>query len=248
MRPLLIALQFLTRLPVRLAEPPQPAELGRSMLCYPLVGLGLGVLLAAAAWGLAGMPVALGAALLLVFWVLLTGALHLDGLADSVDAWAGGRGERERTLELMKDPGSGPMGVSALVLVLLVKYGALSALLSQDRDGALLLMVVPLLGRSLLLLLFLTTPYVRPGGLGALPAAHLPRGVATAVLLLTAAAVAVTVPGAGWRALLAALVVFAFLRAAMRARLGGTTGDTAGALVEISEAAMLVAVVVFLPQ
>lgn len=246
MRPLLIALQFLTRLPVRLAEPPQARELGHSVLCYPLVGLALGLLLAAAAWGLGGIPVTLGAALLLLFWVLLTGALHLDGLADSIDAWAGGRGERARTLELMKDPRSGPMGVTALVMLLLVKYAALTTVLGQGRDAVLVL--APLLGRALLLLLFLTTPYVRPGGLGALPAAHLPREMAVAILAVTAVAVAALAGADGWRALVAAMIVFVLARAAMRRCLGGTTGDTAGALVEISEASILIAVAAFPPR
>ncbi|NCA91441.1 MAG: adenosylcobinamide-GDP ribazoletransferase, partial [Gammaproteobacteria bacterium] len=96
MRPFLIALQFLTRLPVRLTGELSAADLGRSLLYYPLVGLLLGGLLVAGGWLLAGgglltgvAPV-LAAALVLSLWVGLTGALHLDGLADMIDAWAGG--------------------------------------------------------------------------------------------------------------------------------------------------------------
>lgn len=107
MLPFWIALQFLSSLPIILPGMPKPQELGRSLLFYPLVG----VLFGAVLWGvsalLAGIPLMLHAALLLTVWVLLSGGLHLDGLADSADAWLGGFGDRERTLTIMKDPRSG---------------------------------------------------------------------------------------------------------------------------------------------
>jgi adenosylcobinamide-GDP ribazoletransferase len=239
-RPLLIALQFLTRVPVRLNRLPAPGEVGRSLLYYPLVGLLLGLLLATLAGLLAGLPSLLGAALLLVAWVLLTGALHLDGLADTCDAWAGGHGERERTLAVMKDPRSGPMGVTAVVLVLLVKFAALCALL-DSRDLA-ALVLAPLLGRVALPLLFLTTPYVRPGGLGASLATEAPRGAAAAVVVIGLAAIPMLAGRQGFIAVLGALAAFLYLRAAMHRRIGGTTGDTAGALVELTEVSVIVSI------
>lgn len=235
--PLLIALQFLTRLPVSLPGMPPPDEQGRSLLYYPLVGGLLGGLLWLASLCLADTPALLGAALLLSLWVLLSGALHLDGLGDCVDAWVGGYGERERTLAIMKDPRSGPMAVVALVLLLLLKFAALLALLETGQWLALLL--VPLLARASLLGLFLGTPYVRAGGLGAAMAAHLPRTAGWRVLLLSGAACLL----AGWSGLLAvaaALGVHLLLRRQLLRRLGGTTGDTAGALLELSECALLV--------
>src|SRR5690606_5510087 len=124
-------------------------------------------------WLLGGTSPLLLAALLLAIWVGLTGALHLDGLADTVDAWIGGYGDRERTLAIMKDPRSGPMAVVALVLLLLLKFAALVVLLESGADAALWLAL--LMGRSALLGLFLTTSYVREGGLGTALAEHLPR-------------------------------------------------------------------------
>lgn len=132
MLPLLIALQFLTSLPIRLPAMPEPEQQGRSLLYYPLVGLLLGALLCLAAFVLDGAPALLQAALLLTLWVALTGALHLDGLADSADAWLGGFGDRERTLQIMKDPRSGPVAVVVLVLLLLLKFSALLALLRRN--------------------------------------------------------------------------------------------------------------------
>ncbi len=238
-----IALQFLSSLPVRLPGMPQPSELGRSLLFYPLVGLLFGGLL----WGfadlLAGVPLFLRAALILTAWVLLSGGLHLDGLADSADAWLGGFGDRERTLVIMKDPRSGPIAVITLVLVLLLKFCALLALLEQQQAVALL--VVPLIGRAALLGLFLTTPYVRAGGLGQALAEHLPRDAGWWVLASSALLCALLAGWSGLFAVLLAVLAFAALRRVMVRRLGGTTGDTAGALLELLEVAVLVGWVLF---
>lgn len=238
MRPLLIALGFLTRLPVPLAGEPQPRDIGRSILFYPLVGLAIGLLLAGLARLLDGAPGDLAAALLLAAWVAITGALHLDGLGDSADGWMGGGGDRERTLAIMKDPRSGTGGVVAVSLLLIVKFAALKALLEGHPATALIL--APLLGRACLPLLFLTTPYVRPGGLGSALAGAIPRRPAWLVVLAVTAGVALTWRTTGLWLLAVTLGSFLLLRGAMVARLGGTTGDTAGATVETVEAAVLV--------
>ncbi|WP_434707859.1 adenosylcobinamide-GDP ribazoletransferase [Pseudomonas sp. R1-1] len=238
MLPLWIALQFLSSLPIRLPGMPEPEQLGRSLLFYPLVGLLFGLIL----WGLnlllAGAPLLLHAALLLTVWVLLSGALHLDGLADSADAWLGGFGDRKRTLTIMKDPRSGPIAVVTLVLVLLLKFAALLALIEQGQGLALI--IVPLLGRAALLGLFLTTPYVRAGGLGQALADHLPRRAGWWVLGVSALACALI---AGIVAVVISVVMFVWLRQVMMRRLGGTTGDTAGALLELLEMGVLVGLV-----
>lgn len=244
MTPLLIALQFLTRLPIRLAGMPTPQQVGRSLLWYPLVGLLIGLLLLGAQQLLGDTPVLLQAALLLALWVGISGGLHLDGLADSADAWAGGFGDRERTLTIMQDPRSGPIAVVVLVLVLLLKFVALVVLLDAGtRPNAALvaLLLVPLLGRSALLALFLTTPYVRRGGLGQALADHLPRTLGWRVLLVSALAAVLLGGGSGLLAILVALVLFWLSRRLMCQRIGGTTGDTAGALLELLECAVLVA-------
>jgi adenosylcobinamide-GDP ribazoletransferase len=238
MTPWWIALQFLTRLPVTLAGMPTPEQVGRSLLFYPLVGLLIGLLLLAAQHLLGDSAVLLQAALLLALWVGISGGLHLDGLADSADAWVGGFGDKQRTLAIMKDPRSGPIAVVVLVLLLLLKFAALVALL--ESGGGLLLLLVPWLARCLLPLLFMTTPYVRAGGLGQALAEHLPRHQLPWVLAANAVAMLLF----GWSALLALLVaggVFIWLRSLMLKRLDGTTGDTAGALLEIAECAVLVA-------
>lgn len=236
-RPFLIAVQFLTRVPVPLRRPPSEQEIGRSLAFYPLVGLLLGVVLAGCAWLGSDLDAMLRAALLLSLWVLVTGALHLDGLADSADAWAGGAGDSARTREIMKDPCCGPVGTVFVVLVLVLKFAALAQFDGQADLAA--LMVIPMLARASVTLLFITTPYVSPEGLGtALATAH-SRIANLGTIALAVLLTAITAGTAGFWLLLGAVIVLAAARMLMCARLGGTTGDTAGALIEITEAITL---------
>lgn len=235
MRALLAAIGFLTRVPVPASTFEGASAPSAQLAWYPAVGVLIGGVLACAAWLASSAPPLLAAALLLVAWVAITGGLHLDGLADTADAWVGGLGDRERTLAIMKDPRSGPMGVIALVLVLLLKFAALVSLHRYTPA----IWLAPLLGRAALTAAFSTTPYIRAGGLGSVllgaPAAACAASLAvTAVISLLA----------GWpgvRALLVALAVLACWRWSCMRRLGGMTGDTCGALTEITEAAVLVA-------
>ncbi|WP_089976987.1 adenosylcobinamide-GDP ribazoletransferase [Luteibacter sp. UNCMF331Sha3.1] len=236
MRGLVVAFGFLTRIPVRVSDVDRRSQ-AASLKWYPLVGATIGLLLTGAAMLLHGMPALPAAAVLLVGWVAITGALHLDGLADSADAWIGGMGDRERTLAIMKDPRSGPAGVVALVLVLLLKFAALATL-----ANAWWLLLPPLLGRGAIVAWFLSTPYVRAAGLGdplrGAPATgcHVAMGCVVAICLMAGVHGIVSL-------LVAAATAWLWRRAVMR-RLGGFTGDTAGALIELVEAATLLALTV----
>lgn len=238
--PLRTALALMTRLPSGLKHPQRPRS-----------GPGGGLLSACGAdrrtavvarrrrrrlAALAKRPLAI---LLVAAWVLITGALHLDGLADSADAWLGGYGDRERTLRIMKDPASGPAGVCAVVLVLLGKTLALWTLL--DLGWSLALLLAPVLARAAGASLFLLLPYARPEGLGRAGADHLPRDKVTVALALTAllAVLLGGLAGAAW-VLISALITWAAVRL-LRQRLGGFTGDTAGALIEVVETLVLLA-------
>lgn len=234
--PLAIALQFLTRIPIRLPSMPTADQQRASLYWYPLVGLLLGGLWLGSAWLLSGLDSRIGAFLLLALTIGLTGGLHLDGLADSSDAWLGGYGCPERSLRIMKDPYCGPAGALSLILSCLGKWLSLQLLLEQPLMYPLLL--VPLLSRSLIPWLFWWTPYLRSSGLGqhfrdALQLSALIPGTLLCLLLVLCA---------GWPGLLllgTALVSFYGLRRLMLTRLGGTTGDTAGALIELTELGLL---------
>jgi adenosylcobinamide-GDP ribazoletransferase len=249
MRSLLLAVGFLTRLPVPVPSRADAAMQARSLPWYPLVGALIGLVLCAWAWGLAriGAPPLLVAALVLALWVAITGALHLDGLADSADAWLGGHGAtpertRERTLAIMRDPRSGPAAVVALVVLLLLKFAALASMPTVAWQA---LLLAPTLARATVVLAFASTPYVRSSGLGS--------GLASAPRLPSLGTLALCVAGCAamgrpaWIALAAATLLFLLWRRACMKRLGGMTGDTCGALVEIVEAGVLI-VLVLMPS
>ncbi|ANE54028.1 adenosylcobinamide-GDP ribazoletransferase [Methylomonas sp. DH-1] len=231
-----LALQFLTRIPVPDAGPAAPRRLGQSALYYPAVGLLLGLLLALLAAALAGGPHLATAALVLAAWVLVTGGLHLDGLADCADAWVGGYGDRERSLRIMKDPSSGPIAVCVLLLLLLLKFAAIEAMLAEQRYAPLL--VAPVLGRAAILLLMCSTAYVNPHGLAAKLLEQFPADAARWPIAVSAVLGWAVL---GWSALLAAGLVLVWLRRSAIARLGGCTGDVYGAAVELVETAVITA-------
>ena len=241
MRGLLAAVGFLTRIPVPARVFADSGVRARSLPWYPLVGLLIGAVVCGLdAWLPDSRPL-LAAALVLLASVWLTGALHLDGLADMADAWVGGMAgdadaSRARTLEIMKDPRSGPAAVTAVVLVLLLKFAALASL---PAPAWAVLWVAPLLARMVVLAAFATTPYVRGGGIGS-GLSDAPR-VACALSLLVGVALWGMAGVGGLMPVATVAVVFWLWRRACVMRLGGVTGDTAGALIEMSEGAALVA-------
>jgi adenosylcobinamide-GDP ribazoletransferase len=235
-RALGLALGLLSRFPVPRRSNPDSAAAGHALHWYPLAGLLIALpCLLLSLWLPA--PTLLSAVLVLALWVTLTGALHLDGLADCADAWIGGMGDRERSLAIMRDPACGPAGVVALLLLLLLKLAALEALL---RAGFSSWWLVPVWARALLPLAFLSTPYVRRGGMGSGLAQTASRpGIALAVACVLALSASCLTSGLWWLWLLSAAAVLLCWRRAMLRRLGGFTGDGAGALVEVAEAVLL---------
>lgn len=243
LRAFYLALSLLTRLPVPHFMTAHPRELGLSALFYPLVGLIIGVLLC--------VPILLGewltltpqplllAALVAVLWSILTGALHLDGLADSADAWLGGLGDEEKTHRIMKDPTVGAIGVVAIVAVLLLKTAALYTLI--DNHAWLAIILAPVLGRAFILILMLSTPYVRKAGLSKDIVSHLPRPIASMLVAISL----LLMLWVSFFALVLSLFALYLLRRLMLQRLQGYTGDTLGASVEIGEMTWLIAVALF---
>ncbi len=237
-----LALSFLTTLPVRAPAAP-PGSLGKAAPWFPVVGLMLGALLAAARWGLGFVfPPVLSGVMLVALWAALTGGLHLDGLADCGDGLLAAVSP-ERRLEIMRDPRLGTFGAISLFLFLLLKVFAIAALPSAGPVGYYALLLAPALARWLLLIVA-RQPSARAGGMGAAFGQGLtPAAIAVAAIV----PVLLSVLG-GWRWLAAValglIVAWVIIRVA-RARLGGVTGDVLGLTVELTE---LVVVLVFAAQ
>jgi adenosylcobinamide-GDP ribazoletransferase len=235
-RPFVAAFAFLTRLPVW-SGPLRDEDLGRSVSFFPVVGLVLGLVVTGAG-ALLGevLPATVAAVVLVALLAALTGGLHLDGVADVFDALGGGRGDRQRMLDIMKDSRIGAHGAAALGLVLLAKVFAAAELVAR-RDLAGLL-AFPAIARWAVTPAIVFHPYARDEGTGRAfngEARAREVAVATALLALALAAVGprLFVPAAG---ALAAATLFALW---LRQRMGGLTGDVYGASIEIAEVVAL---------
>ncbi len=239
----LAALQFLTSLPVAIKRELAPAQLGRATAWFPPVGLLIGGMLALLDWLLSFMlPPAVVNALLIVALVMLTGALHLDGLADTCDGLAGHRPVEERW-RIMRDSRTGAFGVVGIVLVLLVKYLSLN-----NIPVALMLptlVFLPVVSRWAMVYAIFAFPYARPEGLGKAykDATRWPQFTAATIITLGIAIILFPFFSLMGLILIFGIWVFTTLLALyFLHKFAGLTGDTYGAINEIAEVAALLLV------
>jgi adenosylcobinamide-GDP ribazoletransferase len=256
-RSLRAAVSLFTVIPVGGGGELRAGDAARAVLWMPVVGLLLGVtgavvMLGVDAGGAAGPRRLLGAALAVALVALLTGGLHLDGLADTADG-LGSRRAAAGALAIMRRSDVGPMGVAALVFVLLIQVAALAAVPRVSLAAA-ALVLAEVTGR-VAVVVATGSPAARPGGFGALVAGRTTaRARVFTVALLGCAVVvaglaaggagvgdAVTLAARGLIAAVAGLLAGALLQLVARRRLGGMTGDAFGAIVEVGTAAVLVA-------
>jgi adenosylcobinamide-GDP ribazoletransferase len=229
------AVAFLTRIPVGRVVVLDAPDLARGVVAFPIVG----ALIGAAAVGAGSVlsdhvPPTVAGVLALTVAVALTGALHLDGLADTADAIGGS--SPDAALAIMRDPRVGSFGVAAVAVLLLIEANALAVLVAEQRIAPVVASFA--LARAVGPLIAAALPYARPGP-------GLARSVAGRVRALAAASVGVVVvfalatqraPALTACAAVCAVAVAAF----SRRRFGGATGDTLGAAVAVTEAACLV--------
>ncbi len=235
-RRFLAAVQYFTRLPVPTWVGHSQAQLNGAARYFPAVGalvgsLGALVLLASRVlW-----PMSVAVALAMLMTALVTGAFHEDGLADAIDG-LGGSYDRARALEIMKDSRIGSFGALALILILLVKYAAVSSVAAPA--GALLLIAGHTISRATNVILILTLSYVRDEGQSrAKPLVQSVSGITVAVAVATSFVALLPVglralPGFG-----GVLLVTIWWRHVLVRRLGGYTGDCLGASQQIAECA-----------
>jgi adenosylcobinamide-GDP ribazoletransferase len=238
-----VVLLFLTRLPVHVDRPIAMKDLAGAVYLFPLVGalVGAGGALAYLLATFIGLPSAPAAIIGVAAMILLTGALHEDGLADTADGLGAGP-DRERALAIMRDSRIGSYGTIALCLTLLLRLIVLASLWGPTLVGGVLIAAAAA-SRATMPVVMLVQPSAREGGL----AARSGRPAALRVALGCALAAAITfvclpatlaLPGLAGAGLFAGMTAWLLGR-----RLGGCTGDTLGAVQQLGEVGFLLAIV-----
>ncbi len=243
MRDFLLALSFLTILPFGKRLISEEKTLGRSMAFFPLAGLVIGLLVASGHYLLSFLfPKSIALWFTIALLAIVTGGLHLDGLADTMDGLGAG-GTREKMLEVMRDSRTGAYGVMGLILLIGSKYLALDQIPGPLLPYSLILMAV--MGRNSMVLVGYRSPYARSGTGLAKP--FLENLGSREVILSSVSALVVALLFPGFKGLLPFLGAglfslvyrFHFIR-----RLGGVTGDILGAANELAEVLCLLLLIV----
>ncbi|MCS7287031.1 MAG: adenosylcobinamide-GDP ribazoletransferase [Anaerolineae bacterium] len=236
-RAFVVAMQFLTRLPLPKREV-SLEEVGRAAWAFPLVGILMGLLLLGSNWALSFIfsPL-LKAALVLALWIAVTGALHLDGFVDCCDALLPPRPPEVR-LEILRDTHVGAFGVVGAVILLLVKFAALETCVTEGKQVALLL--APPLGRWAMVYAMVHYPAARASGVGkvvkeATGWRTLVGATLLVLLILPVRPVEITLSF-----VLTWLFTVLFAHWVL-GRIRGFTGDVYGALCELTEVIILLA-------
>ncbi len=236
MKSFFIALQFLSRIHVVTQTVWTEADFGRSVIFFPLVGTVIGAVLCLACAGISlwfSQPYT--AVLLVLCWLFVTGGLHADGLMDTADGLFSGR-SRERMLEILKDSCVGSNGVVAFVSCMALKVCFLANLPQPSVCAALL--AVPTAARFGVLIGIFQFPYARQQGLGQAFVQYAPRRALVKAFLC--ALPPLVIAGWGYFLLLGAVILISLgLNTYIARRLGGVTGDTYGAVIELSEMLLL---------
>jgi adenosylcobinamide-GDP ribazoletransferase len=234
-----IAISLCTRLPLAPTAPLGDGDVARASWALPVAGLLVGLAGALVYWlaSRAHLPPEPAAALALVATLLLTGALHEDGLADTADGFGGGK-TREQKLAIMRDSRIGSYGASTLGMSLLLRWSAL-AVIAEPRLVAISLVVAHGAARAGLPAFMRRLPAARPDGLST-SAGEPPSASATIALAIGAACLFLGLGPAGAVAGLMVLFLIGLLLARLATQqIGGQTGDVLGTLEQTSEAAIL---------
>ena len=240
MRSLRAAIVFLTRIPVGVGRN-GPPQLSRTVPWFPIVGAAIGALVGLVYLALAQvLPATLSAAVAVSFGVAVTGAFHIDGLADCADAFAGGT-TVERRLEILKDSRLGTYGTSALALVLLIEMAALAAL--DPTTGFKSLVTAYAIGRGASVCVMVFSRKTVKQGLGADYISEL-SSVRCVIGVLSVVAAVILINGTqGLFLLVFALPATVLMWAWSHRSIGGVVGDSLGAITQLSQTSVLIGAV-----
>lgn len=235
---LLIAVEFLTVIPTPGTRDYSPRSVGLSLVWFPIVGLLIGCLLVAVDLTASSVSTrAVTVALVLTTSAIVTGALHLDGLADLCDGVFGGRTPEHR-LEIMKDSRIGTYGLVAVVLALLLQYSALASI--GDSERRLGLLTIPMVSRLGMVCAIYAFPYVRASGVGRTYKEQVTTKIVMLAILITIVAAVLLFQVAGLVQVLTGVAI-AWIAGRFFARtIGGLSGDTYGAIAVLIEVVLFV--------
>ena len=255
MKSLIQALRLFTLLPIpgKQLSVSRSLESGGGTAAYPLAGLVIGALSAATAWGSGMFLGPWGIAVMAtVARIVITGGMHLDGLADLADGWGGGP-DRDRRLAIMADSRLGSFGALALMVVLCLQTVFIfewvnKSILSQNSKVMTFLPVIliPALSRGILPLLMKRFPSARPGGMGKQARSSVTIIGAGMALLFGALPVSACFFPSGLILSVSVFIVMSVVGLGISKSLGGLTGDCYGALIEIGDTAGFLGVLIFL--
>jgi adenosylcobinamide-GDP ribazoletransferase len=236
----LLALQFLSIMPVRAKYTAE--KFAGAMLFFPVVGLLLGLVCAGVNMLMTrlGFDALLTSAITIIMLIVLTGGLHLDGVADTFDGLYGGKNKEEK-LRIMRDPNTGAMGVIAIVCVVVLQIAVLNAVMPAVRPLAIVLMCMT--GRWAMVFVMTLFPYARKEGKAKsfMESSNPAVFVCAMVIVLAAAVLILRVKG-----LIAVCVstlvsyIFCFF---VGKKIDGITGDTIGTVNEFAEVTFLLVMV-----
>ena len=235
----IIALQFLTIIRVVRHLRLEPEELGRSMGFFPAVGLLIGLILVFINTILLRfLPNSVVDGILIATLIILTGALHMDGLADTIDGMTGGR-TKEEVLRIMRDSRTGAIGVVGVTMTLLLKYMSLIHIPPEMKNHVLIIM--PVIGRCSMVQASFFTGYARSdSGIG-LPFTHHVRRTEFILAMISGFFISMILLGIDGLIIITVIIVSTLsLMALYRRKIGGNTGDTYGATNEINEVLVLI--------
>ena len=254
MKEFLVALQFLTRIPVRIPGSLSERQIGRSAIFFPFVGLVQGAAAACTAVIMSLLfNTEIAAGFVVVVPLLINGGFHIDGLADTVDGISvKGTGEvsgdREKRLTVMKDSSVGAMGAAAIAVLVLIKYLFASGLIEKGLTWEVLFMVflIPVFSRWIMVPVICHGNPARNEGLGKIFITHGGAAVlflSSAVLAVIFACASFVLPEPSWQRIVKIFLLLllpsyglALLWVAFcRQKFGGLTGDTIGAVSEVGE-------------
>jgi adenosylcobinamide-GDP ribazoletransferase len=235
------ALQFLTIVTVRKKQPIEEGDLAKSMFYFPLIGFLIGFFLINVdkVFAMVVLPQSLANFFLVILSVVITRAIHIDGLADTLDGIMGGHSEESR-LAIMKDSRLGTAGALGIFFVLFIKYLCLNSLFNSEKIAALL--TAPMLARWSQTIMVFKANYGRREGLGKAFVGHLRSSGLVAASTLAVGLTVFVIMREEARAVILALgliggvVLLTLLgRSYLGRKLGGVTGDAIGAVSELNE-------------